>query len=143
MDANSILRYGLQIPCFLGVFQLSDLSVLNVVKNVCFIIIHEEHAIAVNITAETIEILDPLGPTNATTFHPVCQFLETHLPCKLLQMNSKLQSDTSSKCAIFCLLFLFLRCNNYSFQDAVNVFSCNYADNDRIAEEMFNSVFTK
>ena len=142
MEARHIQQYGSQIPCFLGVFQLSDLAVLNVVKNnVSFIVIHDNHAIAVNITSTTIDVMDPLGPSNFNTIRPICEFLAIHLPCKLLQMNSKLQSDTSEKCAVFCLLFLFMRCNNYSFQEAVNVFTCDYIDNDRISQEMFNLFF--
>ena len=143
MDANSILKFGLQIPCFLGVFELSDLPVMNVVKhNVCFIVIHKNHAIAVYIATNTIDVLDPLGPTNIDTFKPICDFLDTHIPTKILRMNSKIQSDISKNCALFCLLFLYMRCNDYSFQDSVGVFSCDYIDNDKIAEDMFNSFFT-
>ena len=142
MDANNILRYGVKIKCFLGVFQLADLPLLNIVKNdVGFIVIHQEHAIAVYITDRTIDVLDPLGPSNISTFGPICEFLNAHLPCKLLRMNSKLQSDTSNNCALFCLLFIYLRCHGHSFQEAVNIFTCSVDDNDQVVQKMFGSIF--
>ena len=142
MNANKILRYGLEIPCFLGVFQLPDLAKLNVVKNnVGFIVIHDDHAIAVFVTETSIDLLDPLGPQNNKTFIPICKFLSSHLPCKLLRINTKLQADSSSKCAEFCLLFLYLRCNNYSFHATVNLFTCEYDKNDQTVTNLFNMYF--
>ena len=143
MDANDVLRYAIQIPCFLGLFEFKDLLDLNIVKNnVGFIVINNEHAIAVYITDETIDVLDPLGPTNVTTFGPICEFLAIHLPCKRLRMNSKLQSDSSNNCALFCLLFLFMRCHGHSFQDVLNTFNCDLEENDKIVKNMFQSIFT-
>lgn len=142
MDANSIVHYGRKIPCFLGVYELSDMPHINIVSNnIGFIIVHNEHAMAVFITDSTIDVLDPLGPTNKETFGPICEFLSNHLPCKLLRMNSKLQSDDSKKCALFCLLFLFLRCQSYSFHDSISFFTCDYEGNDETIDDIFNRVF--
>ena len=137
MDVNSILRYGVKIPCFLGVYGLSDLLNINIVSNnVGFIVVHNNHSIAVFITETTIDVLDPLGPTNKETFGPICEFLSSHLPCKLLRMNSKLQSDVSEKCALFCLVFLFLR-QCYSFHQSISFFTCDYVKNDETINNLF------
>ena len=142
MDVNKVLQYGLQIPCFLGVYEFKDLLDINIVKNqLGFIVIHQEHAIAVYITDETIDVLDPLGPSNVDTFGPICEFLATHLPCKRLRINSKIQSDSSNSCALFCLLFLFLRCHGQTFQDIVGAFNCDLEQNEKLVKNMFDSVF--
>jgi len=138
-----VLEYGIKIPGFLGVFMVDDLPKINIVKHdISFVVIHHEHAIAVYITENEIDILDPLGPGNFTTFGPLCEFLGTHLPCKLLRMNTKIQSNTSDKCAKFCLTFLFLRRDGESFYESVAKLNCDKPDSDKTVDFLFDQIFT-
>ena len=142
MELSKIRNYGRQIPCFLGVFQAEDLLKLNITKNeIGFIVVEKEHAIGIYITKTTIDVMDPLGPENADIFSPICTFLAEHLPCKTLNMCSKIQADESQKCAKFCLLYLYLHCLGYSFTTIINYFSCDYMKNDDKVDALFDSFF--
>ena len=142
MDGKDVLKYGKKIPCFLGVYLLKDVVTLNITKNdVSFIIIHNEHAVAIHITLTTIEVFEPLGFENKVIVEPICTFLKTHLPCKTLYINSKVQSDTSIDCAKYCLLFIYLRCKNYSFYKVLSLFSCDLEHNNIRLNKLFDRFF--
>lgn len=145
MDGKDVVRYGSRkIPCFLGVYQLTDLNALNIVKpNVSFIVIEQGHAVAVYITDISIDLFDPLGISNSRIFSPICFFLKNHLPCKKLNINSKIQSEKSSNCAKFCLIYLYLRCKKFSFQETVRLFSCKISENDEIVADLFKKYFSR
>jgi hypothetical protein len=142
MEGEKINKYGLKIPCYLGTFIITDLVKLNIVKNdVSLIIIHEQHAIAVYITEQTIDLFDPLGPGNKKVYSPVFKFLKEHLPCKKLNICAKIQADKSNLCAYFALVFLKLRCKGYSFCEVINLFSGDTKKNDEKIISYFDCLF--
>ena len=141
MELEDIVEFGTKIPCFLGVFFPEDLFKLNITKTkIGFICVSDEHAIAVFISDETIEVFDPLGPANAL-FSPLCQFLYNNLPCKTLKISGQIQSDTSSQCAQFCLIFLMLRCLGYDYETIASYYSCDLMANDDKASALFDNLF--
>ena len=142
MERNDILAVGRKITCYLGTFEISELDHLNIVKNdIGFIVIEQEHAVAVYITEKSIEVFDPLGLGNSAVFSPICAFLAEHLPCKSLQISAKFQSDLSNSCAKFCLIFLYLRCHGYPFHTVHNLFSCDLVSNEHKVDALFDSLF--
>ena len=67
---------------------------------------------------------------------PICceiqQFLKMNR-VKLVSYNKhELQSIFSSNCGAFCILYLKLRCNKFSFKEFVRVFTKNSILNDAI-----------
>ena len=142
MDGSEIKCFGRKIPCFLGVFKLDDLQKLNVVKNhIGFIIIHEGHAVALYTDENYIDVFDSLGLQNKSIISPICIFLKTHLPCKTLRVNTKIQGSGSENCAKYALLYLRLRSRGYSFNQITRLFSCDSVANDKRIRKLFNQCF--
>ena len=53
---------------------------------------------------------------------------------KYLTYNTKiLQSFYSNTCGAFCILFVKLRCSNFSFKNFINLFTNNNISNDELA----------
>ena len=144
MDGVAVVKFGQTISCFLGVFNLEKLKKMTVFKNqTCLIIITNSHAIAVRFENSFVELFDPLGISNNKTLHPIFLFLKRHLPCKKLILNTKIQADKSSQCAKFCLVFLYLRSHNYTFNDFLNLFTDNFTKNDSLICSLFRKCFNK
>lgn len=142
MDANVVVKYGKKIKCFIGVFLIEGLKKLTILKpHTCLIVIIKNHAIALRFEQNYIELLDPLGLKNAKILSPVFQFLKRHLPCKKLLVNTKIQSDSSSECAKFSLVFLYLRNHGFSYNDFLNIFSNDFANNDVKIKVYFDKFF--
>ena len=142
MEPSKVLKHGLKIPGFLGTFPLKNLQNLNVVKNkVSFIVVNNQHAVAVYIDELTIDILDPLGFQHSEAFSTICSFLSDHSPGKTLRIGPKIQSDTSSKCAKFALVFLYLRSTGYSFMSTLQLYSHDQERNDDKVQSLFTTFF--
>ena len=142
MEASKVLKHGLKIPGFLGTILLKNLQDLNVVKNnVSFIVIHNKHAVAVYIDESTIDILDPLGFQHSESFSTICSFLSNHLPGKTLRIGPQIQSDTSTKCAKFALVFLYLLSTGYSFVSTLQLYSVDKEQNDDKVQSLFTTFF--
>jgi hypothetical protein len=142
MNAQIISKWSKQIPCFLGIYELKDLKYVNIVKNhVSFLVIHKEHAIGIYVDEKSVDIFDPLGVKNFLVYGPIYEFLAVHLPCKKLNLSLKLQSDKSIACAKFCLVFLMLRCQSYTFCEVINLFTIDTEKNEKKIEIFFNCLF--
>ena len=142
MSVENVVNFGRKIKCFLGVFSPESLTNLHVLKNnTCFIIFSNSHAIGVRIESKRVEIFDPLGFQNSKTVNFLCIFLKRHLPCKLLFVNTRIQSDKSENCAYFVLVYLYLRAAGYSLAEYLTYFSENFSKNDSRVRSLFKSAF--
>ena len=112
-------------------------------NKVCLIIIHNEHAIAIYVSENTVDVFDALGLTNVKNICPILQFLKKLLPCKSLLLNTEIQGTGSALCAKFCLVFLYLRCQGFAFVDAVSIFTCDTDDNDVLVATYFEKLFSE
>ena len=143
MNSIEINKFGMKIPCFLGCYSIIQLENVNIVKNnVGFIVINENHAISIYITDTSIDIFDPFGKNNRKVFSPICKFLKEHLPTKTLNFSAKIQAENSDLCAKFCLVFLKLRCEGFSFCEIIANFSTQYSNNDATVIDLFNCLFS-
>lgn len=75
--------------------------------------------------------------------------IEEHLKsiknnCRNFRYNTvQLQSDNSSVCGHFCILFLHFMSCGYSMDDFVRIFSSNLSQNDRIVRNYVSSLKRK
>lgn len=144
MDGENVVKFGVRISCFLGVFSVKHLKKMSVFKSrTCLIIIEKSHAIAVRFESSKVEVFDPLGLQNSESLNSFFSFLKRHLPCKKLILNTKVQANTSTQCAKFCLAFLYLRNHGYSFNKFLELFSENFKENDLIIRKLFANLFGK
>lgn len=142
MDGAVVKKFGIKIRNFLGVFQMADLEKLNIVKNdIGFIIIHNEHAVAVYTDEYYIDVFDSLGLEDKSILSPICVFLKEHLPCKTLRVNTKVQDSGSNTCAKYALLYLLFRSRGHSFNKIVGLFTCDYSANDKKVKKLFKHFF--
>ena len=120
---NSIENLVKHLEHFGGIFQEKQLPSVRILSYpVSFIILVEQHWIAVFITEKTIEIIDSNGFLGLKSMSKNLRtFLMVHIRGKHFESTPKLQMDDSDTCGLFAVSFLYYR-------SKVNLTICNFCD---------------
>ena len=90
-----------------------------------------------------VDFFDTYARTPAQNSQHFQQWLDTN--ANTVQINrAQIQSDSSSLCGLYCILFLHERLMGYSFQDFINIFSSsNLNVNDNFVAETMLSAYSE
>ena len=131
---------------FGGIFRLKQLQNVKIVSlPISLIILTDEHWISIYITDKTVEIMDSAGFINAVYIPKMLKrFLRVHINNKDLTITPKLQSDTSSACALYATTFLYFRTvTGKSLCEFCKIFTSDKSINCAIIKELFNEIWKK
>ena len=111
MDAKNLENYTKQLENFGGIFNLKQLRYVKIISYPVSLIIHiDEHWIAIFLTKEVVEVCDSNGYLkNKKLDRGLHKFLKCHLHNKQFMATPKLQSDSSTNCAIYVICYLYCR----------------------------------
>lgn len=125
---------------FKGTFPKNLLPIKKYKKPICFIINTDpshkrgQHWVALYIDDNEAEYLDSYG---IKTICCEIQKLLRKNKIKQLKYNKyHLQSITSDVCGAYCILYLKMRCNSFSFKNFLKLFSSNHTKNDLIVKNI-------
>lgn len=85
------------------------------------------------------EYFDSFG-RKPTGYHEM--FLKTNCR-KWIYNNRVIQNYLSSLCGIYCLVYIYFKCNGVSMSDFLDIFSDNTLFNDQIVQDMFKTFILK
>jgi len=139
LEINNVMN---NIECFKGTFA-KDLLPKKVYKDrpIGFIINTDNsnkpgsHWVALFIDENNnAEYFDSFG------IFPICceiyKLLRINNVKKFSFNKNQIQSIFSKNCGIFCILYLKMRCNNFTLKEFINIFSDNLTLNDEIVTEI-------
>ena len=125
-------------PHFIGCFSQDDLVKLEL-SYPCYMIVNIDsrgepgsHWLALRLDTKRIEIFDPLGFEIFNWKSVPCKLLEfvhDHASNKKLIISPRIQPDSSSKCALYCIFYIFYR-NFNSLKRLCSLFSKSLHEND-------------
>ena len=125
-------------PHFIGCFSQDDLVKLEL-SYPCYMIVNTDsrgekgsHWLALKLDSSVVEIFDPLGFEIFNYKQIPChllEFIHDHANDKKLKISPRIQSDSSSNCALYCIFYIFYR-NFNSFNRLCSLFSKNLKEND-------------
>ena len=125
-------------PHFIGCFSQDSLSKLNLCYP-CYLMANIDssgekgsHWLALKLDKDCLEIFDPLGFEIFNWKSVPCQLLEFihyHSTDKKLLIFPRIQSDSSTFCALYCCFYILYR-NFTSFKRLSRLFSTNLSEND-------------
>ena len=145
MNTQSINKQLKRIKCFKGTFPKNRIPKKNYKKfPISFIIntdpdyLPGQHWVALFLENNKAEYMDSFG------FKPICCEIQNYLKkykIKMIKYNTyPLQSISSSTCGAYCILYIKMRCNSFSFKDFLKIFSKNNTRyNDLIATKILKS----
>lgn len=88
----------------------------------------------------SIEWFDPSGIS--LKFNPYFQnFIRRNRRKKMVYNTNQLQAKESDTCALYCLLFTFVKSKGATFKKILAAFSTNCANNDRRVYKLVNRIF--
>ena len=145
MNSSTINKQFKGIKCFKGTFP-KDRIPKKIYKKfpISFIFntdphnLPGQHWVALFIDKNRAEYLDSFG------LRPICCEIQNYLKkykIKKIKYNSyPLQSISSSTCGAYCILFIKMRCNSFSFKEFLCIFSKkNTKYNDLLALKILKS----
>ena len=133
------------LDCYLGTFARDDIPNILIKKRPLGLIINTDpsnkpgtHWVALFINQNNCaEYFDSFGE------RPICCEIQNFLKInkiKCLKYNKyKIQSIFSSNCGAFCILYLKTRCNKFSFNEFIKLFTANKIYNDAIVERIIEN----
>lgn len=123
---------------FSGIISLSQLE--NIKINyfpVSFAVNFNNHWIGFYLSDTTLEIFDS---TSSIWKHPPKELIK--FIClysnKNIKINSKLQNKKSKICALYVILFIFLKGNRWEWEEIIEIFSCKSELNDSYVSMLFS-----
>lgn len=97
-----------------------------------------EHWVAFYCVSDSIECFDSFGANPAVYSPHIKIWLDDEY--KIIQ-KEVIQSNMSTVCGQYCMFFVLLRCNGFSYQDTLSIFTKNRSVNDRFVCKFINKYF--
>jgi len=136
MNTNDINNVIGDLDCFMGTYAKDQLPIKTFIKRPLGFIINTdpsyksgEHWVALFITdMNKAEYFDSFGQD------PICceilELLKFNNISEIIYNHKRIQSIFSISCGAFCILYLKMRCNKYSFHEFLKLFSSNTLNNE-------------
>ena len=107
-----------------GMFRASDLDKLVICSVPVTIIVHtDDHWMAVYISSKTVEVMDSLGLCRTNINKKIINFICSQIQSKSFYVTPKLQTNDSTLCALYCILFVKLKEDGFTFEKILALFS--------------------
>lgn len=146
IEKIEILNFLKCSPSFIGCYAENEMHSLTLQSFPVYLIVNIDksnmpgsHWIALGIFKDKIEIFDTLGFQIFNWSRIPCfllQFLHKFSQTRDIIILKRIQSDNSSLCGYYCILYVTSR-EFHSFEQLQSLFSSNYPDNDSVLIKFF------
>ena len=97
-----------------------------------------EHWVAFYCTEKKIECFDSFGANPAMYSKDLASWLDDE---HQIVQKETIQSNNATTCGQYCMFFVLLRCNGFSYQDILSVFTRDRVTNDKFKCKFINKYF--
>ena len=146
-EITSLLRgVGCQYADFLGVFARDKLPLPRTSKPICLIANVDKHnqrgshwiAMYINPQTETGSLFDPYGVAPEEEF---VTYMNTLTNGRWIYNTVRLQSEYSTTCGQYCVMFVYFKCRGYTFDEFIDLFTTDTVVNDFIVTDLIRTEF--
>ena len=141
-DVENMVK-KLDLKNFGGIFSIDQLKDTKILSYPVGLIVYDTgHWISVYLTSDQLEVMDSSGYLTSSKLHSellnlICQ----QMKYKKFFATPKLQSDTSSACALFSITFLYYRTlTNRSLCHFSKLFTSNLKKNCETISDLFRFI---
>ena len=138
-----IEKHLLSSTSYLGAIYVSSFKSI-IVKSLCFsfLVYCNNHWFVIYCCKDNVEIFDSVGflKTKQCATANLLKFLSNQIGCKNLKASRTLQPTHSKLCGIYALYYIIMRDKGNSFEQIMDTFTYDLANNDNLMLRFFNKI---